>query len=557
MRSITKTVIAIGFGLLCAGSSSLAGEVTEQWPNRGNRNMAYETGPLPTELTEENLLWIGEGTERLEGRIFCQPTATEDYVIVGMNGHVIDDENTFAKVERRTKRIATFGCYDRRTGELVWKFVGGQCGHWGVTAPVLVEEDRVYGLIPYRGIIVCFDLDGLSDGNDGMSAEEELAFINGKDGKLTEMPEEVTADILWTFSMAAQLGTNAEDSTAGTPLIIGDQLWMATCHSLGLRPGTAKHENQRKRWPKDPGKPNLCVLDKMTGQLLAVDNLEIPEIYHGQWSSPTLLELDGGKQVLFGDGYGILHAFKAPERFAEKPAVLEELWRCDVNPKQYRVDENGEELPYKLPKERWDEYDIPKEDQDIAKEDYPRFELPSEIIATPVVYQGKVYAGIGRDRAAMYGPKKVFMPGAVVCIDPVGAKGDITDTDHVLWRNIDVGRTQSTFPIKDGLLYVAGQDDFMYCLDAETGQIIWKLDLESTLIERSPVLADGKLYMPNYNKHTLFVLKEGREPEILFRKKLEGWPTTLGVYDNMVFLMTTEKGLQAYGTKSATSVAAE
>ena len=80
------------------------------------------------------------------------------------------------------------------------------------------------------------------------------------------------------------------------------------------------------------------------------------------------------------------------------------------------------------------------------------------MIATPVLYENKIYCSIGQD------PEHGDGVGRLSCVD--AKSGD------VLWKNTDIGRTISTPSIADGLIYQAEYAGILHCLDAETGRFI-------------------------------------------------------------------------------------
>ena len=70
---------------------------------------------------------------------------------------------------------------------------------------------------------------------------------------------------------------------------------------------------------------------------------------------------------------------------------------------------------------------------------------------------------------------------------------------HVLWKNNRCG-SQICSPIyHDGHLYFTERDNFAYCLNAVTGEMVYKqrFDPRSRSTYASPVLADGRIYYVN------------------------------------------------------------
>jgi len=98
-------------------------------------------------------------------------------------------------------------------------------------------------------------------------------------------------------------------------------------------------------------------------------------------------------------------------------------------------------------------------------------------------------------------------------------QGDITDTG-VVWRlKTHVGKYASPILV-DGLIYTAAEQSFITCLEAATGQTIWKERIGGKFAA-SPVYADGRLYFSS-QEGTTTVLQPGRELRILAANTLAG-----------------------------------
>src|SRR5262249_17191821 len=112
----------------------------------------------------------------------------------------------------------------------------------------------------------------------------------------------------------------------------------------------------------------------------------------------------------------------------------------------------------------------------------------SEVIATPVIWEDKVYVAVGQD------PEHGEGIGHLWAIDAT-KDGDGTGSGLVWHRgNQDFGRSISTVAIADGILYASDLSGRLYCLDARTGQHHWTHDLAAA-VWGSPFVADGKVYI--------------------------------------------------------------
>ena len=134
------------------------------------------------------------------------------------------------------------------------------------------------------------------------------------------------------------------------------------------------------------------------------------------------------------------------------PSEIKRVWSCDCNPAEYRQ-RGGVTIDY-WEMVRGDSKDAVIDNQIVS---------PNEIIATPVVYENRIYVAIGQD--PVHGPGA----GALSCIDPNG-EGDIA-TSNIVWQYPNIGRSMSTVAVHDGLVYAAEICGKINCLDAKSGGV--------------------------------------------------------------------------------------
>ena len=158
------------------------------------------------------------------------------------------------------------------------------------------------------------------------------------------------------------------------------------------------------------------------------DNSVEDRILHGQWSTPAVGRIGGVDQVVSAQGDGWVRGYEA--------TTGKKLWEFDTNPKDSV---------------------------------WPR--TRNEIIATPVIYQDRVYIANGQD------PEHGEGVGHFYAIDAT-KRGDITETGRVFHFD-KIRRSISTAAIADGLIYIPDFSGFFHCLDAKTGQEYWVHDLTS------------------------------------------------------------------------------
>ena len=267
--------------------------------------------------------------------------------------------------------------------------------------------------------------------------------------------------------------------------------------------------------PPNPQAPSLIVLDKHTGRLVAQDDEQIgTRLLHGQFSSPSLARVGEKTLVLYAGGDAVLYAFEPltddprQARQAEEGLVLRLRAagvlgerRQQAKPIEYRA--GNWHSPFAVGKYG-------------NKADRADFVGASEVIATPVFHQGRVYVAIGRDPAHGRGR------GALHCIDPAKT-GDITKTGKV-WTYQGIQRSISTASVADGLVYVADVAGWLHCLDADTGRCYWTHDTESYqfngAIWGSTLVADGKVYL--VTRKSLYVFAAGKQKQVLATVRLGG-----------------------------------
>ena len=117
-----------------------------------------------------------------------------------------------------------------------------------------------------------------------------------------------------------------------------------------------------------------------------------------------------------------------------------------------------------------------------------------------------------------------------------GGQGDITDTG-VLWKfNKHVGIYASPLLI-DGLLYTAAAENYLTCVEAATGQLVWSERIPGKYAA-SPIYADGRIYLFNQTG-TATVVKPGRTFEVLATNTLDdGFMASPAVSGKALYLRT-------------------
>lgn len=446
-----------------------------QWGDRHTRNMVSAEVGLPDGFdprTGKNVKWsIALGTE-----CYSTPVVAGGRVFIGTN-------NEQPRDPRHRGDRGVLMCFKESDGSLAWQLVvpkleGDVFLDWpraGMCSPPTVEGDRVY-TVTNRDEVVCLDLHGMANGNDG-PFQDEGRHMSPRD----EAPIEVgstDADIIWLLDLRKAAGVRPHDSAHCSILLDGQYLYVNTSNGL-----TNKHDRVDK-----PEAPSLVVVDKQSGRLVACDREGIgPRIFHSTWSSPALGEVDGRREVFFAGGDGVCYAFEAfkPGESSGPLEALRRVWRFDCDPT--------------APKENVHRY--------IRN----RRESPSNIKSMPVFHDGRLYVTVGGD--IWWGKHQAWLQ----CIAARGT-GDITKTG-LLWSYPLQRHCCSTPSVCDGLVYVADCGGKVHCVDARSGQPCWVHGAGGEMWA-STLVADGKVYIGT-RRGDFWVLAAGRQLRVLSSIRLD------------------------------------
>ncbi len=120
------------------------------------------------------------------------------------------------------------------------------------------------------------------------------------------------------------------------------------------------------------------------------------------------------------------------------------------------------------------------------------------INGAPVVDGSLVYIGHGEEN-----PDNNIQ-GRVICVDAA----QVQDGEpKLVWKKDGVKARYASPVIHDGKLYMPDDTARLYCMDAANGKILWKFSYGRD-VRGSPVLADGKIYVGEVNS-VFHILKPG------------------------------------------------
>ena len=510
MKATSNTLLAIAAMTVVTHAADWP-----QWGGSDSRNMVSAEKGMPTTFnpgkkkagseeidmsTTENCLWAA----KLGSQTYGTPTVANGRVFVGTN-------NESPRSPKHQGDRGLVMCFDEKTGAFKWQLVApklgaGKVSDWeflGMCSSPTVVGDKGY-VVTNRCEILCFDVKGLEDGNQGMQDEAKYMAVPDKDGKVTPIePDSTDADILWTYDMRKELGVFPHNISSNYPLVVDGKVYVATSNGVDW-----SHSNLPA-----PTAPSFVCVDGETGKYEA----EVPadakiseNIMHCNWSSPSMALVGGKKQIIFAAGDGFVYGMAPAADKKKVDAEVSELpilWKYDAVPKEYRLDDKGE------------------------KRKYSDFDGPSELIATPVQADGLIYVSIGQD------PEHGEGVGQLSCIDPANG-------GKAVWTFKEIERTISTPAVKDGLVYAADYTGRLFCLDAKTGKLYWKFDTKGH-IWSSPLVVDGKIYLGN-EEGDMYVLAEGKEMKQLGKIEFPAPVMGTPVAANGVLYLSTHTHLYAF-----------
>ncbi len=472
-----------------------------QWGEAWTRNMVSTETNLPAVFdlaTGQHVKWsVPLGTET-----HGTPVVARGRIFIGTN-------NDDPRDPRHQGDRGVLLCLNEKDGHFLWQSVvpkreGDIFLDWpraGMCSPPTIEGDRVY-MLNNRGEVMCLDLDGLADGNDGPYVDEKTHMALR--GAVPMEPAPSDADVIWMFDLVSGAGIYSHDSAHSSILIDGPFLYLNTGNGV---------DNTHKRI-RAPEAPSLVVLDKATGRWVAQDREGIgPRIFHATWSSPAMAKVKEQTRVFFGGGDGVVYGFEAlatnGSPASDRVTALQKVWQFDCDPA------------------------APK--QDVHRFNGNRRESPSNIKSMPVFHQNRLYVTVGGD--LWWGKNQAWLK----CIDVSGA-GDVTPTAEV-WSYSLEQHCMATPAVADGLVYVGDCGRRIHCVDAQTGRALWTHDAKGE-IWASPLVADGKVYFAS-KRGELFVFGASREKRLLHEAQMGSPISATPVAANGVLYVATMNRLYA------------
>ncbi len=234
----------------------------------------------------------------------------------------------------------------------------------------------------------------------------------------------------------------------------------------------------------------VLALDKMTGD----------EIWKHQRDSDATEECEHAytSPILYRDAereYLVVHG--ADYVTAHSLADGSEIWRCgDLNPKA-------------------------------------SYNYSLRFVASPVAIQGLIVVPSAKN-------------GPVVGIDPA-AQGDVTNSKWQRWK-LRQGTPDVPSPvIHDDLVYLCRENGDLICLDAETGEQLYRERTHRHRHRASPVYANGYIYLTSRDG-VITVVKAGREFEIVASNAMDEVIAASPVIIDQTLYLRSYQALYAIGS---------
>lgn len=409
-------------------------------------------------------------------RTLGDPVVVDGLVWVGTNNGYAPKDHVDASV---------LACFRESDGKLLYRHVSPRLSqgqeldweHRSLSCSPFIEKDRLW-FVTNRAEVVCLDIGPL---HRGEGAPKQL----------------------WQVDLIDKFGVFPRSPMMG---------WAHTCSIAGYQKFlyviTGNGADKGGRQVKKPEAPSLVCLRRDTGETVWQDKSPGENILDGQWSSPTIIEIDGRAQCVAGQGDGWVRSFDA--------LTGQPIWQFDMNRKDGR----------------WALFRSTR----------------NSIMAAPVFAEGRLYIASGLN------PEFGERPGRLVCLDPT-KRGDISSelavdgagnvVPHRRVQAVDPERGEKAVPnpnsglvweyaprgdkrfsdmmhgalgnvaVHKGLVIAPDSTGFVHCLDAKTGNRYWVCDALAT-IYGSPLIVDDKAYVADTDGDVM-IFRLSSDPAIALR----------------------------------------
>ncbi len=349
---------------------------------------------------------------------------------------------------------------------------------------------------------------------------EDKIFLTSADGNtLVLMCISTKGKELWkrTIARGNQVVRRGEgNSAAPSPTTDGEHVWAffgtgdLVCYDF--QGNEVWHTNIAERYGKfnlyfvmastpllDKDRLYMHLIHSNAWLVLALDKMTGAEIWKHQRDSDATEECEHAytSPILYRDAereYLVVHG--ADYVTAHSLEDGSEIWRCgDLNPKA-------------------------------------SYNYSLRFVASPVATQGLIVVPSAKN-------------GPVVGIDPA-AQGDVTNSKWQRWK-LRQGTPDVPSPvIHDGLVYLCRENGDLICLDAETGEQLYRERTHRHRHRASPVYANGYIYLTSRDG-VITVVKAGREFEIVASNAMDEVIAASPVIIDQTLYLRSYQALYAIG----------
>ncbi|MEM9015768.1 MAG: PQQ-binding-like beta-propeller repeat protein, partial [Verrucomicrobiota bacterium] len=322
-----------------------------------------------------------------------------------------------------------------------------------------------------------------SIGAVAVDPETENIIVATTYGLVTCLSKE--GEQVWQVSMMERFGRlTFPNGRAGAPIIDGD---------IAIIRGVTSY------WGADgPARDRFFGFDKKTGELLwsSTPGVGPPFLKDTSMSTPFLETRDGKRVFYAGTGCGNIVCVNVNDGTA--------IWR-------WQVSKGG-------------------------------------INSSPVVYGDTVINIHGKenlDTTEMGRMFRIQIPEDLDAIDgevdPAQKGAPRISGDIEVWRETLEMFTSSPL-LHDGKIYQMVKTGSLYCVDAETGEILWEEKLSNSQLHASPLYASGRLFISTFPGEFYVINVESDKPVIEHKVTLDGNGIgTPSICNGRVYVHTTEK----------------
>jgi outer membrane protein assembly factor BamB len=350
--------------------------------------------------------------------------------------------------------------------------------------------------------------------------------------------------LAWNESKNVKWKTEIHGRGWSTPVIVGDQIWMTTATEDGKKlyavsvskaSGKIMHDIQvleieKVKWKNEMntyatpspvaadgyvfaefGPYGIVCIEAKSGRIIwKRTDITTENIPHGPASSPIIYK----NLVILHHDAAVSHKITALDRKTgatvwqvNRPPEfyegLTEAWRkSHTSPIIITV--NGQDQLISVGAQLCQVFD-PQTGREIWRVTYGGGD---STVSSPLFWNGIVYINTGLKPTELWAVR-------------ADGKGDVTAT-NILWKCTENVPGISTPVIVNGLIYMVNEKGVLSCLDAKTGQLVWKEKLQGNYnFNAAPVSIEGKIYLTTLDGLTT-IFKADKKFEVLAENKLEG-----------------------------------